>query len=533
MIEDRQVKRLWKLLSKGVPLSQAAARSGMDEKTARKYRTASRLPSEQSQPHTWRTRTDPFEEVWPEVNEQLTDNGGLQAKTLFAWLQRKYPGRFQDGQLRTFQRGVKRWRATAGPPQEVYFSQVHQPGRLCASDFTHMTSLEVTIGGQLFEHLVYHFVLTYSNWEAATICFSESFESLSDGLQQALWELGGVPQRHRTDRLSTAVNNLSSEKEFTARYRSLLDHYGLEREKIQAGQAHENGDVESLHRHFKTAVDQALMLRGSRDFGSREAYTVFLRELLQQKNAGRRQRLEEELAVLRPLPARRRESDRRLRVRVGSGSLIQVDRNTYSVDSRLIGEQVEVWFYTEHLEVWYGQQQIERLPRLRGRGKRCINYRHIIDTLVRKPGAFELYRYREELFPTSRFRLAYDQLRAATPATANRQYLEILHLAARESEQAVDDALRVLLAADEAFGAAEVKAFVRGKQEAPPLTDVTVAAVDLSLFDSLFTDKEVWHGGEHGCEGDLGWSVAATALADVSGEFRAAGASCGAGDAQL
>jgi hypothetical protein len=152
---------------------------------------------------------------------------------------------------------------------------------------------------------------------------------------------------------------------------------------------------------------------------------------------------------------------------------------------------------------------------------------------VRKPGAFELYRYREELFPTSRFRLVYDLLRSTAPATANRQYLEILHLAARESEQAVDDALRVLLAADDAFGAAEVKDFVRGKQEAPPLTDVTVAAVDLSLFDSLFTDKEVWHGGQHGCEGDLGWSVAATALADVSGEFRAAGTSCGARDAQL
>ena len=162
----------------------------------------------------------------PEVHEQLQEAPGLEAKTLFAWLQTKYPGKFDDSQLRSFQRGVKRWRATAGPAKEVFFSQVHHPGRLCASDFTHMKSLAVTIGGQPFDHLVYHFVLTYSNWESITICFSESFESLSEGLQNAVWELGGVPQRHRTDRMSLAVNNASNEKEFTERYTGLLDYYG-------------------------------------------------------------------------------------------------------------------------------------------------------------------------------------------------------------------------------------------------------------------------------------------------------------------
>jgi hypothetical protein len=152
---------------------------------------------------------------------------------------------------------------------------------------------------------------------------------------------------------------------------------------------------------------------------------------------------------------------------------------------------------------------------LRGRGKHHINYRHIIDTLVRKPGAFENYRYREELFPTSRFRLAYDMLCSIAPATASRQYLEILYLAARESESAVDDALRVLLDGDQAPSPAAVRAFIQGEQEAPPLTDVTVAAVDLSLFDDLFTDKEVCHGGPHGCEGGVGWAAATAAPADV------------------
>jgi hypothetical protein len=407
MPEDRQVLKLCKLLVAGCSLSQAAMRTGMDEKTARKYRQSGKLPSESREPHTWQTRQDPFVDVWSEVEEQLELNPGLQAKTLFEWLQREHAGRFQDGQLRTLQRKIKRWRALAGPPKEVFFSQVHTPGRLGASDFTHMASLAVTIAGQPFEHMLYHFVLTYSNWESATICFSESFESLSEGLQNALWELGGVPERHRTDRLSAAVNNLSNEAEFTSRYTALMQHYSLLSEKTQAGHGNENGDAESLHRHFKDAVDQALMLRGSRDFAGREQYADFLGQLLRQKNAGRVQRLAEERAALRPLPSQRRESCKRKWVRVNSGSLIQVDRNTYSVDSRLIGEQVDVRLYADELVLWYGQREVDRLPRLRGRQKSLINYRHVIDWLVRKPGAFENYRYQSSLFPTSRFRIAY------------------------------------------------------------------------------------------------------------------------------
>ena len=217
IVTDRQVRRLHALLKSGKPLLVAAMRVDMDRKTARKYRDQAKLPSElETWPRTWRTREDPFADVWEEVREQLELSPGLQAKTLFEWLQRRYPGRFEDGQLRTLQRRVRQWEATSGPPKEVFFAQTHHPGRLGASDFTHMTSLGVTIGGQPFDHMVYHFVLTYSNWETASICFSESFESLSDGLQQALWVLGGVPQRHRTDRMSLAVNNASDKKEFTA-----------------------------------------------------------------------------------------------------------------------------------------------------------------------------------------------------------------------------------------------------------------------------------------------------------------------------
>ena len=207
---DQQVRRLSALLKTGKSLKAAAMRADMDEKTARKYREVGRPPSEiDVWPRAWRTREDPFADVWEEVRTQLETSPGLEAKTLFLWLQRTYPGRFEDGQIRTLQRRLRQWRATAGPPKEVFFAQIHHPGRLAASDFTHMGSLGVTLGGQPFDHMVYHFVLTYSNWETVSICFSESFESLSEGLQQALWELGGVPERHRSDRMSAAVNNLT------------------------------------------------------------------------------------------------------------------------------------------------------------------------------------------------------------------------------------------------------------------------------------------------------------------------------------
>ena len=279
MIKDAQVRKLRQFLGEGHPLYRAALKVGMDAKSARKYRHADRLPSESLTPRTWRTREDPFQDVWPQLRDLLELNPGLQAKTLFEDLQRRFPGRFPDIQLRTLQRKIKAWRATEGPPKEVFFDQIHRPGQLAASDFTHMNDLQVTLAGQPFDHMVYHFVLTYSNWETGTVCFSESFESLSQGLQNALWELGGVPQMHRTDRLTAAVNNLGDRDLFQQRYRALLAHYGLKAQAINARQAHENGDAEQSHNRFKTAVDQALMLRGSRDFEDRADYERFLREL--------------------------------------------------------------------------------------------------------------------------------------------------------------------------------------------------------------------------------------------------------------
>ncbi len=491
MVSDHQVRRLFRLMETEKTYVMAASKAGMDEKTARRYRGLGKLPSEVGVRHTWRTRPDPFEGVWDDLRRMLAVNPGLQAKTIFGHLQRRYPGRFADGQLRTLQRRVKEWRATEGPGREVYFPQQHRPGELAESDFTSMNGLCVTLGGCPFDHLFYHFVLTYSNWETGTICFSESFESLSEGFQNAVWELGGVPEIHQTDRLSAGAQKARHPEEFTARYSALMRYYRITMRRTNPRSPHENGDIEQRHNRFKEAVDQSLMLRGSRDFGSRADYAAFLRQVLEQLNAGRRERYKEEVAKLSRLPMNRLEACKRLdNVRVRRSSTIHVAHNTYSVDSRLVGERVNIRLYGEHLEVWYGQRRVESIPRLRGENRHLINYRHVIDWLVRKPGAFENYRWREEMFPTIRFRIAYDSLKNHhTLSVASRQYLAILDLAAKESETGVDNTLRCLIDRGERISLEAVRDILESETAIPPVTDVAISAVILGVYDALLTNQ--------------------------------------------
>jgi hypothetical protein len=486
MVKDEQVKMLMTLINKEKTLAVAAAKSGMTEKTARKYRDLQQLPSQVAAQHTWRTRQDPFEDDWPWVRAQLEINPGLEAKTLFEALQRDYPGQYQDGQLRTLQRRIKIWRATEGPAREVFFPQIHHPGVLCESDFTHMNDLGVMIAGVPFDHMIYHFVLTYSNWETGTICFSESFSSLSEGLQNALWQLGGVPQQHRTDRLSAAVHKPSHPEEFTQHYQALQNYYGFAGCKIQAKCPNENGDIEQSHHRFKRALDQALMLRGSRDFATVNDYKRFLQHVFDQLNAGRTKRLHEELTLLKSLPPKRLDDRRFYKVRVGRSSTINILNNTYSVHSRLIKEQVEVRVGAEHLEVWYAQKQVDRMPRLHGDGKHLVNYRHVIDWLVRKPGAFANYRYKASMFPTSNFRIAYDQLlKQHSIHRASKEYLRILHLAATESQTHVDRILLFFCHNDQPISYESVKEQLTSIQQLPPVTAVNIDAINLRDYDVL------------------------------------------------
>jgi transposase len=482
-----------KLLNQEKLLKTAAAKAGMSEKTARKYRKSGKLPSQCKVVHDWRTRPDPLDpDDWRWAEEVLENNDGIEAKTLFEVLQREQPGKYQDGQLRTFQRRVKLWRALKGPGNEVFFPQVYTPGEWCESDFTRMKPLGVTLNGIPFDHMLYHFVLCYSNWETGTICFSESYESLSAGLQNALWKLGGVPKYHRTDNLTSAVNPVGSPEIFTANYRGLAKHYGLESHKIQPGCPNENGDIEKRHDRLKKTVDQALMLRGSRDFASRDDYEQFLQKLFDQLNSGRRERFKEELVLLHRLPRKRHDDYTEIKCTVTRFSTIRVLKNSYSQHSRLIGERLKARVYADHIEVWYAQRRIEVLPRLRGKNGHYINYRHVIDWLVRKPGAFENYRYKDDLFPTSQFRIAYDLLCSEHGSKrGNKHYLKILKRAAHESQTLVNESLRFLINRSDRIDSDIVEAMVKSGLQPPAVTDVEVEPVDLRIYDQLLEYQEV------------------------------------------
>lgn len=486
---DKQVRRLMRLSKDGMPEAVAAAKAGMCDKTARKYLRWGRLPSQMKKPRHWRTREDPFGEVWPEVEGMLREAPALEALTIFEELQRRYPGRFQDGQLRTLQRQVRIWRGLYGPDREVFFPQVHRPGVQCQSDFTSMNSLQVTLAGLKFPHLLYHFVLTYSNWEYVEVCAAESFEALSRGVQNALWTLGAVPEEHRTDNLSAASFGYRGRREFTESYLGLMGHYGLRATRNHPGESHQNGDVEQSHYRIKERVDQALLLGGSRNFSDRAQYEAFLQELFSTKNQGRSRRVEEELAVMRPLPARRLEDYREYKVRVSSWSTLQVAHNTYSAPSRLSRREVLARLYADRVEVYFAGQRVASMERLRGQGRARIDYRHVIGSLIRKPGAFQHYRYREEMFPSTVFRQAYDELLRDDPVHASRRYLQILEWAAYNSEAAMEGALREVLDSGQEL---DLDCLVeRASLPVERPLDFQIALPDMSAYDRLLEEVTV------------------------------------------
>jgi hypothetical protein len=493
MVTDQQVRRLRMLVNSEKTKAIAAAKAGMSEKTARKYLKTIKLPGERERSRTWRTRECPFEGDWNEIIGYLEVNPGLEAKTIFEDMQRKCPGKYPDGQLRTLQRRIRAWRATEGPPKEVFFPQIHRPGELGEFDFTCMNKLGITIQKLPFDHLIGHFVLTYSNWESGSVCYSESYESLSECLQEALWELGAVPYKVKTDRLSAAVHKDCNPEEFTVRYGELLKHYGTKGDKIQAGRANENGDVEQRHHRFKKAVEQALMLRGSKDFESIDEYKLFLKKLFLQLNSGRAARLKEECVLLKPLPLSRMDACSSLDMTVGPSSSISVKRNTYSVDSRLKGEKIRVRVYASHIEIWYAQKKADSFPRIRGEGNHKINYRHIIEWLVRKPGAFENYRYRDDLYPNSYFRMAYDRMKRSIPHRANKEYLKILYTAFKEGEVKVDQAIRNLLGSGKHITSEAVELSVHKIKDVSRVPEIGIKDVDLRDYDFLLNSyaKEV------------------------------------------
>jgi hypothetical protein len=489
---DAQVRIVMREREKGRTQEQAAAKANLQSrKTVAKYERLRQLPSELRQPRTYRTRADPFGEDWSIIEEMLEGAPELEAKALFEWLCEERPGRYEEGQLRTFQRRVAGWRALHCE-QVAILEQIHHPGEVMQTDGTWLTELGVTIQGEPFKHLLIHSVLSYSNWEWGRVAQSESLAAIKLGVQSTLIKLGSVPQFHQTDNSSAATHVLSAEEQektdkrrgYTDGYLQFLEHYGMEPRTTHLNSPHENGDVESANGSLKRALKQHLILRGSRDFASLEDYEAFLSQVMDKRNGTRQKRLADELAVMKPLPVEMLTICREEKVKVSRGGLIRVLYNTYSVPTSLIGHMVTVHIHEWHLEVYYGNKLMDTLPRLVGRHKHHVNYRHLIGTLLRKPGGFRNYRYRDDLFPSFVFRQAWERLgQWYAPRKADLIYLRILGLAARILESDVAGALAQLLTTKQRWNETDVEQLL--ELEPTPVPDIARGEVTLDIYDQL------------------------------------------------
>jgi hypothetical protein len=471
----------------------AAAKSGMSERTARRVEHDAGLPSQQPRRY-WRSRPDPFADVWEsEVVPLLRSAPKLKAITLLRKLQEDHPERFPDSMRRTLERHISQWRALEGPNREVFFPQTYLPGARGLSDFTHMDKLCVTIGDAPFNHLLYHFVLAFSRWEYASVVDGgESFQALATGLQNALWQAGGCPREHRSDSLSAAFRNLQEEEDFTVRYAALLEHYGMEGTRNNRGLGHENGSVESSHRYLKDQVDQALELRGHRDFADRAAYDEFVRGIVMRRNRRNAAAFQVEREYLVDLPEHRTTDFVEEEARVTRCGTFTVRGSLYSAPSRLIGHRLKVRVYNDRLDCYLSGALVHSMARAtrtsKGRG-RGINYRHFIDSLKRKPQAFRGLAFRDDLFPREAYRRTWERLdQALTPRSACKIMVGLLELAGNHGVEAqLAERLDALLELGEL---PDLKALF--DEFAPRQAECPVVVVEMpsaALYDTLLGEE--------------------------------------------
>jgi transposase len=494
VVTRTQLTKLVNELNQGKTISMSAMKAGMSRKTAGKYLAQDNVMEQQKVPRTWRTRTDPLEQIWPQALAMLREAPELEAKALFKHLGQGRSEELKPGLLRTFQRRVRSWRLEEGPEKEVFFTQDHKPGDTLAVDWTDMGSVGITIQGKVLAHKLFHAVLPYSNWEWAVRAHSESALSLRGGLKATLQRLGRVPRELLTDHSSTATHQLKrggAKRGFNEEYLGICAHYGIEPRTINVGRPQENGSCESSHGHLKRRIRQHLLLRGSRDFASEEEYDVFLMVVVESANRQRIDRLVEELAEMSEKVVGDLPDYRELMVTVGNNSTIRVRKMRYSVPSRLIGVKLLARIYENRIVLLDGAREVAQLPLHRGDRGAVIDFRHVIGHLLRKPGAFAGYRWREEMFPAPVYRAAFDHLERTTH-DADRRYLEILKLAADEGQTVVENALEQLLGAPQpVISAAEVRGMLeiwsdqrREWKERVPLE------VCLSDYDALLDGDE-------------------------------------------
>ena len=489
MVTDEQVRLLRKKMAENQTQVAAGAVAAMCERTARKWQ-AGALPSETKEPRAWRTRSDPFSVVWSTevLPLLLTDEKGeFDATTILEELRRRHGDQYGPDRLRTLQRRMYEWRALHGIGKEVMFEQVHEAGREGAFDFTECDELGVTIAGAPFPHLLFQLILSFSKWRFVCLAFSETFEAMLHGLQSALWTLKGAPRVLRSDNLSAATHQLpGGGRELTRRYKEILDHYGLTSTRIEPGESHQNGGAEKAHHVLKSNLRQALLLRASGDFASVALYESFVAEHVDRLNCGKpTERLVEERAHLRPLPSKPLPEYTVYTATVRQWSTIHFARRVYSVPSRLIDCEVEVRQHADIVEIYYRDKLTETMPRIRGERSHRIDYRHMIWSLARKPGAFARYRFREELFPSITFRRAYDALVEARGVRADVEYVRVLHLAASTLQTRVEEALMLLIACGDVPDFAAVKALCA--PEKSPVPVIHIPPPDLAPYSRLLT----------------------------------------------
>ena len=488
-ITDHQVHKYKQNRNKLTQVA-AAAKAGISERSARRIDDALNLPSQRPE-RNWRTREDPLNAVWEsEVIPLLQSDVTLNAVTLLEELQRRYPGQWDGSVLRTLQRRIRLWRAMFGAEREVYFAQEHPPGRQGLSDFTVADDLRVEIGGAVFAHRLYQFALAYSGWRHVTVIDGgESFLALSTGLQAALWAVGGVPEEHRTDSLSAAFNNLAEQEELTKRYADLCSHYGLRATRCNPGQSNENGSIESRNNSLKTALDQALRLRGSRSFDVRADYDTFVGTIVQRMNTRAAKLLVTERTMLKPLPVRRTAEFEEIPARVSKYAVFNLKGALYSAPSQLIGHRMMVRQYAQHVECWLGGQCVHTLPRAQPgdgqRNGRAIDYRHLVGALKRKPGAFARWVLRDASFPRPVYRQTWERLIAQRPEReACKTMVGLLVLAAEGHEAQLAQELEQLIELNQLPDLHALTQLL-----APPKGDVPQVVVTLPLlasYDELF-----------------------------------------------
>jgi transposase InsO family protein len=470
----------------------AAAKAGISITTAYRIETDPRLPSQKSMPRG-RRRPDPLANVWgSEIVPMLEAAPGVRAIAIFEEISRRHPD-LPTGVRRTLERRVARWRALNGPSQDVMFRQEHPPGRMGLSDFTEMNGLGVTIAGVPFLHRIYHFWLAFSGFAHAHVVLGgESFVALAEGLQNALWALGGVPEQHRSDSLSAAFRNVDRDmqEDLTRRYEELCAHYGMTPTRNNPGVAHENGSIESSHGHLKKVLTDELLLRGSRDFADLVAYRLFVDEVIGRRNARKRKRIEIERTALKPLPERRTTDYQEAHVFVTSNGGFLLRRVFYTVPSRLIGHHLNVHLYDDRLECFLGSTQIITLrrgrpPRDSNKHGHVVDYHHVIHALRKKPMALLNLVYRDQLFPRPAYKRALEVLLANEgERIACRTTVGLLALAHdRACEAELADAIEAALDAGEMPDLHRLRE--RFTQDHVAIPEVIVAVTPLSAYDEL------------------------------------------------